>query len=146
MRLIACPSCAEYVHAAESTCRHCGGAVPTTPAVRPSATILALGLALTACPSDDSSDTQAGTTTTAATESTGSTSGGTDSVTFDPTDAEGEAYGTPDTGISISESDSFESSSSSTGDATADSSTSGTDTTGDTGTGSDSGSTGSTTG
>lgn len=137
MRLIACPSCAEYVHAAEPTCRHCGGAVPTTPAVRPSATMLALGLALTACPADDSSDTQASTTTTAATESTGSTSGGTDSVTFDPTDAEGEAYGTPDTGISISESDSFESSSSST-DATADSSTSGTGSTGDTGTGTDS--------
>lgn len=120
LRLVACPSCSNYVKASEPHCIVCGKKLRSDAGVvgRTAGAVL-MGLSLSACPADDtSSETMAGTESVGSTgtgsasmsasasatstdPSTGTTEAtdpsGSDSTTF----AGESAYGVPGTGTTI---------------------------------------------
>jgi hypothetical protein len=135
MRLVACPSCSQHVKVDEQVCLHCGARLRSeNGAIGRTAGALLMGLSLTACPSDDGSETMggsAGTSTTdtsgsptsmsASSEPTGSTSDGStfgseaDYGVAETSATEGPTGGSDSTSASSSESDS---SGASTGEST----------------------------
>lgn len=118
LRLVACPSCSNYIKASEPACIVCGKKLRSDGVVGRTAGAVLMGLSLAGCPADDTTgDSMAGTESQPSTGTETSTSTVTaSSTTVDPstgtteaTDPDGDsttfagesAYGVPGTGTTI---------------------------------------------